>query len=115
LIKHVFHDDEEYFHIVPQLFIQYFYKNSFTKNRPILEVESGLSSMLKSISSKEAALLGPADVSSSISSVAFNLKYFDPPKDTKVNLFKDTAFFSSYEALYSEIDKINKQAEKFLP
>jgi hypothetical protein len=38
------------------------------------------------------------------------MKNFNPPNDFKVNLFKDTAFFSSYEVLYSEIDKVNKLA-----
>ena len=35
------------------------------------------------------------------------MKNFDPPKDFKVNLFKDTAFFDSYEILYSELVKVN--------
>jgi hypothetical protein len=39
------------------------------------------------------------------------MKNFSPPSDFKVNLFNDTAYFSSYEVLYSEIDKVNKQAE----
>lgn len=38
------------------------------------------------------------------------MKNFNPPKEFKVNLFKDTAYFSSYEILYSEIDKVNKLA-----
>jgi hypothetical protein len=42
------------------------------------------------------------------------MKNFDPPSDFKVNLFKDTAFFSSYEALYSEIDRVNSLAEQSL-
>jgi len=39
LVKKIFDDNEEYFHIVPQLFIQYFYKNVFVKKRPILDIE----------------------------------------------------------------------------
>jgi hypothetical protein len=43
------------------------------------------------------------------------MKNFNPPSDCKINLFKDITFFNSYEALYSEIDKVNKQAEESLP
>jgi hypothetical protein len=43
------------------------------------------------------------------------MKNFNPPNDYKVNLFKDTAYFGNYEILYSEIDKVNKLAEKSLP
>jgi hypothetical protein len=43
------------------------------------------------------------------------MKNFNPPNNFKVNLFKEKAFFNSYEALYSEIDKANKQAEGSLP
>jgi hypothetical protein len=38
------------------------------------------------------------------------MKNFNPPSDFKVNLFKDTSYFSSYEVLYSEIDKVSKLA-----
>lgn len=38
LVKKIFEDNEEYFHIVPQLFIQYFYNNVLLKKRPILDV-----------------------------------------------------------------------------
>jgi hypothetical protein len=42
------------------------------------------------------------------------MKNFNPPNTFKANLFKDKAFFNSYEALYSEVDKVNKQAEESL-
>jgi threonine dehydrogenase-like Zn-dependent dehydrogenase len=42
------------------------------------------------------------------------MKNFDPPSDFKVNLFKDTSYFNSYEILYSEIYKVNKLAEESL-
>ena len=38
LVKLIFHDDEEYFHIIPQAFIQYFYNSTFREGRPILAV-----------------------------------------------------------------------------
>lgn len=42
LVKKIFDDNEEYFHIVPQLFIQYFFKKVFVDKKPILEVEAEL-------------------------------------------------------------------------
>lgn len=42
------------------------------------------------------------------------MKNFDPPKEFKVNLFKNTSYFKDYQVLYSEIDKINKLVEKHL-
>jgi hypothetical protein len=35
------------------------------------------------------------------------MKNFNPPNNFKVNLFQDTAYFDSYEILYSEIVKVN--------
>jgi hypothetical protein len=61
MIKNAFHDDEEYFHIIPQIFIQYFYNSSFIKKKPILDVEAKLFSIIKDFSSREASLLGPAE------------------------------------------------------
>jgi hypothetical protein len=52
LIKHVFHDDEEYFHILPQLLIQRFWKSTFAQNRPILDVEGELFAIIKDLSAK---------------------------------------------------------------
>jgi hypothetical protein len=43
------------------------------------------------------------------------MKFFNPPNSFKVNLFKNAAFFNSYETLYSEIMKVNKLAENALP
>lgn len=42
------------------------------------------------------------------------MKNFSPPSEFKVNLFKDTTYFNSYEILYSEIVKVNKEAEASL-
>ena len=39
------------------------------------------------------------------------MRNFNPPSEFKVNLFKDTTYFNSYEILYSEIVKVNKEAE----
>lgn len=36
LIKDIYGDNEEYFQILPELFVQYFYDNVFGKGRPIL-------------------------------------------------------------------------------
>lgn len=35
------------------------------------------------------------------------MKNFDPPREAKVNLFKDAAFFNSYQALYSKLVKVD--------
>lgn len=107
LVKHIFHDDEEYFHIIPQLFIQYFYNGTFNNNRPILELESDLKRIIKDISSRESS--GKTEGGQSYS-LNVKMRNFNPPSDFKVNLFKDTAYLSSYEVLYSEIDKVNKLA-----
>jgi hypothetical protein len=81
----------------------------------ILDVEQKLFSIIKDFSSKEASLLGPAEGQSPAPSMNYKMKHFDPPKDFKVNLFKDTSYFKDYEVLYSEIDKASKAAEKSLP
>lgn len=39
LVKNVFHEDEEYFHIIPQLFIQYFWKHAFKGKESIQNIE----------------------------------------------------------------------------
>ncbi len=75
---------------------------------PILDVERKLFSIIKEFSEKEASLLVPAEGESPPPSINYKLKHFNPPKDFKVNLFKNTSYFSSYEVLYSEIDKVNK-------
>ena len=39
LISKIFADNEDYFHILPQLFMQYFYKYAFYKRRQALDIE----------------------------------------------------------------------------
>jgi hypothetical protein len=56
-IKVLFADNEEYFHILPQLFMQYFYKSVFVKKRPVLEVEKELMTLAKRLSAKTAESL----------------------------------------------------------
>ena len=55
-VKHIFSDSEDYFHIIPQIFIQYFWNNAFAKGRPILEIESELFSIVQQLSKKESNL-----------------------------------------------------------
>lgn len=110
-IKHLFHEDEAYFHIVPQLFIQYFWNNNIKEGRPILSIEAELTAIIKDISNKESKAGAPESGTKGYS-LDVKLKNFDPPKDFKVNLFEETAYFSSYEVLYSEIVKVNKLAEE---
>lgn len=93
LIKHIFTDDEEYFHIIPQLFIQYFWNNTFSLNRPILDIENELLKMIKTISAKESS---GQPVGNGAPSINIKMKNFNPPSDYKVNLFKDTAYFGNY-------------------
>ena len=40
--RKLFFDNQEYFHILPLLFIQYFWNNATKKNRPIFEVQEEL-------------------------------------------------------------------------
>jgi hypothetical protein len=112
MIKQGFHDDEESFHIIPQLFIQYFFKNTFEKHKPILKVEEELSAMIKKISQSESG--GASGAPTQTYKLDIKMKNFNPPNDFQVNLFKDTSFFNNYEILYSEIDKVNSEAEKEL-
>lgn len=111
-MKHIFNDDEEYFHIIPQLFIQHFWKSNFTDKKPILDIEAKLQNIIKVFSAKESS--GTNINQGQAYSLNIKMKNFNPPNDFKVNLFKDTAYFNSYEVLYSEIDKVNKQAEESL-
>lgn len=38
LLKKCFESNEEYFHILPQLFIQFFFNNAIKKQRPVADV-----------------------------------------------------------------------------
>lgn len=97
LVKDIFEDNEEYFHIVPELFIQYFYKNTFIKQRPILEIESELFEITKRLSAKTVAGI-KTDKAADLKSrhMTLKMKHFDPPNDSKVNLFK-LKYFNNYE------------------
>lgn len=57
LVKRIFEDNEEYFHIVPQLFIQYFYRQVFINRRSILEVEKELFDITKRLSEKTLTMV----------------------------------------------------------
>ena len=43
--------------------------------------------------------------------MTFHMKHANPPKDKKVNLFKDAKYFSSYEEIYSEIIFVNNKTQ----
>lgn len=111
-MKHIFHDDEEYFHIIPQLFIQHFWNSNFIEKKPILDIEARLQNIIKAFSAKESS--GSNSSQGQAYSLNIKMKNFNPTNDFKVNLFKDTAYFNSYEVLYSEIDKVNQQSEESL-
>lgn len=68
--------------------------------------------MIKDISNKESQIGAPSTAPAH--SLDVKMKNFTPPNDFKVNLFKDTSYFNSYEILYSEIVKVNKLAEESL-
>lgn len=76
-------------------------------------MEEELSNMIRNISNRESG----ATVEDTTPAYSLNIKMknFNPPNDYKVNLFKNTTFFGNYEALYSEIVKVNTEAEKSLP
>lgn len=57
LIRVLFMDNEEYFHILPQLFMQYFYDNVLIKHRPVLEVEKELKAITDRLSERTMASL----------------------------------------------------------
>lgn len=42
------------------------------------------------------------------------LEKYKYPKEAVINLFEDSAFFDSYEALYAEIERINKKSSSYL-
>lgn len=73
--------------------------------------------MIKDISAKESGTVtaaATAQPSQPTYSLNIKMKNFNPTNNFKPNLFKDTAYFGSYEILYSEIDKVNKVAEESL-
>lgn len=86
-IKHLFHEDEAYFHIIPQLFIQYFWNNNIKEGRPILNIEAELTAIIKDISSKELQT-GAPETGTKGYNLDVKLKNFNPSKDFKVNLFE---------------------------
>jgi len=53
-IKSVFTFNEEYFHIYPQILLQYFYENTLLKEISLLEVEHKLMDITKQLSDKTA-------------------------------------------------------------
>lgn len=38
LVKTVFEDNEDYFHIIPQIIARYYYQEAILKGKPVLEV-----------------------------------------------------------------------------
>lgn len=98
LIKVVFDDNEEYFHILPQLFMQYFYKSTFEQDVPVLQIEGQLMDITKRLSAKtvEGIKTDSCEASKSKQTV-FKMKHFDPPKENKVKIFKAEYFNSNAE------------------
>jgi hypothetical protein len=54
LVKRLFHESEDYFHIIPQLFIQHFWKSGCIEKWPVLEIEAKLKGIIKAISTRES-------------------------------------------------------------
>lgn len=109
LVKDIYNDNEEYFHIIPQLFIQYFYVNTIQKQRPILEVEKELYAITKKLSEKTVAAIEQKKEkkkNENKKNPTIKMTNFQP-EGKKVNLFK-MDYFDSYEAVYAEIMNVNE-------
>lgn len=97
IVGNIFNDNEEYFQIVPQLFVQYFYKHAFEQNQPFLQIEKELTKITKDLSAKTVAQMNNSEEANRQGrKVEFKMNNFEPPKENKVNLFKP-AYFNSYE------------------
>ena len=111
-VKQIFASNEEYFHIIPQVFIQYFWNKKINEKRPILEVERFLKKTIESLSKLEMSSRAEEPYEAPV--LNFKFSNFDPPSEASVNLFSQNVFFGSYEGLYNEIDKVNKASESSL-
>jgi hypothetical protein len=111
-VKQIFASNEEYFHIIPQVFIQFFWNKKINEKRPILEVERFLKKTIESLSKLEMSSRAEEPYEAPV--LNFKFSNFDPPSEASVNLFSQNVFFGSYEGLYNEIDKVNKASESSL-
>jgi hypothetical protein len=111
-VKQIFASNEEYFHIIPQVFIQFFWNKKINEKRPILEVERFLKKTIESLSKLEMSSRAEEPYEAPV--LNFKFANFDPPSEASVNLFSQNVFFGSYEGLYNEIDKVNKASESSL-
>lgn len=57
LIKTLFASNEEYFHILPLIFIEHFYTHVLQDKKPVLEVEKNLMTITKKLSAITAGNL----------------------------------------------------------
>lgn len=76
----------------------------------MLDIEAKLQGIIKAISARESPDMSQGQAYS----LDIKMQHFNPPKEFKVNLFKDNIYFNSYQELYSEIEKVNNQAEESL-
>ena len=111
-VKQIFASNEEYFHIIPQVFIQFFWNKKINEKRPILEMERFLKKTIESLSKLEMSSQTEEPYVAPV--LNFKFSNFDPPSEASVNLFSQNVFFGSYEGLYNEIDKVNKASESSL-
>lgn len=102
LVKELFAVSEDYFHIIPQLFIQYFWNNSINKKKPVLDIETKLYGMIKKFSEMCTVEEQKPQNAEKIEKIEIKLTHANPPNNFKVNLFNSTtSLFNNYEALYS--------------
>ncbi len=49
-VKKAFFKNQEYFQIIPQIFIQYFYRQKLDENKNVLSIQQNLKKIIKSLS-----------------------------------------------------------------
>ncbi len=92
--------------------MQYFYKNTLTKQKPVLEIEQDLELIIKKMEARAVANV-PNDENSEHKSrhTTFTLKHFQP-QNRRINLFRNVKYFTHYAQIYSEIMAVHEAATR---
>lgn len=112
LVKTVFADNEDYFHILPQVIATNYYQEAILKGKPVLEVEETVAKVLEEIGSKATEMPPQGDAfyqERSIEEVVF--KHFHPDKPLPINILQEYHNIQDYSQLYDILMKVNAQAK----
>ena len=116
MVRQLFNDNPEYFHILPQLFLQHTYIHSLKGNRPIQDVELDIAGTAKRLLFKlfmESKLKGDALFQErNLDNLPF--VHFNPNKSlsSPPNSFPEAFFPEDYQQLTKELLMLSDKARE---